>query len=74
MAITGSFTFPNTGSALLSAVADQALCHGLKRLEGRLVGARSASGSAKQTRRLELAAARSGTGDLERLRGATGSL
>ena len=40
----------------------------------RLVGVRSASGSATLTRLLELAAARSGTGDLERSRVTTGSL
>ena len=39
----------------------------------RLVGVRSASGSATLTRLLELAAARSGTGDLERSRLASGS-
>ena len=45
----------------------------VSRLE-RLVGVRSASGSVTLTRLLELAAPRSGTGDLERSRRALGSL
>ena len=44
----------------------------VSRVEGRLVGVRSASGSATLTRLLELAAARSSTGDLSP--GAAGSL